>query len=166
MLAYLEQPPRVARKTTIDGITPRSGLPRPKAPAPCIASVGDGGAVRTSDGVSIGDVHGPEVLEDADLLVFPSWSTGLPLPSPSLVQHIRDAHDRGAALAGLCLGAFALAHSGVLDGRAAVTHWARADVLQDRDGDQQEPRCASSLTLAQHGPPESTDPDFTSVDTR
>jgi hypothetical protein len=96
MLAYLEQPPRVARKTTIDGITPRSGLPRPKAPAPCIASVGDGGAVRTSDGVSIGDVHGPEVLEDADLLVFPSWSTGLPLPSPSLVQHIRDAHERGA----------------------------------------------------------------------
>lgn len=90
----------------------------------------DGEGVRTSDGVSIGDVHGPEVLRDADLIVFPSWPSELPSPPPRMVQLIRDSHAHGVALAGLCLGAFPLAHSGILDGRAAVTHWARADALQ------------------------------------
>ncbi|MEJ7647873.1 MAG: helix-turn-helix domain-containing protein [Nakamurella sp.] len=82
--------------------------------------------VRTQEGLSIGDVSGPEVLDSADLVVFPSWSADLPIATAVLQQSIRAAHQRGATIVGLCLGAFPLAHSGLLDGRTAVTHWARA----------------------------------------
>lgn len=88
--------------------------------------------IRTVEGMAITDLAGPEATTDADLLVFPSWPEHLPDPDPELVAIIRQAHDRGARIAGLCLGAFAVAASGILDGRTAVTHWAAADALADR----------------------------------
>lgn len=88
-----------------------------------------GGRVRTQESLPIDDVRGPEVLEDADLVVIPSWPAGLPVATSGLVQDLRAAHRRGSTIAGLCLGAFPLAHSGLLDGRTAVTHWACASEL-------------------------------------
>jgi transcriptional regulator GlxA family with amidase domain len=87
------------------------------------------GSIRTSEGVVIGDLAGPEIVDRADLLVFPSWPIELPPPDDDLVALVRGAHVRGARIAGLCLGAFPVVGSGVLDGRAAVTHWAAADSL-------------------------------------
>lgn len=86
-------------------------------------------SIRTVERIALDDLAGPEVLEDADLLVFPSWPTALPAPGPDLVARIQRAHRRGATIAGLCLGAFPVAGSGIIDGRAAVTHWAAADAL-------------------------------------
>ena len=85
-----------------------------------------GRPVRSAEGYLIGDVSGPEVAVDADLVVFPSWLSQLPDPSEDLLELIREAHGRGAAIAGLCLGAYPVACSGVLDGRTAVTHWGAA----------------------------------------
>lgn len=79
--------------------------------------------VRSAEGYVIGEVHGPETAQDADLVVFPSWLPQLPEPSEDLLALVRTAHGRGAAIAGLCLGAYPVARSGVLDGRTAVTHW-------------------------------------------
>lgn len=60
---------------------------------------------------------------DADLIVVPTWPvTRRPVP-PELSALLRQAANRGACLVGLCLGAFAVAATGLLDGRAAVTHW-------------------------------------------
>ncbi|MEI5673123.1 MULTISPECIES: GlxA family transcriptional regulator [unclassified Nocardioides] len=92
----------------------------------------DGRGVRTAEGVSITDVAGPEVVADADLLVLPSWPSDLPAPDDELLHLVRDAHDRGTRVAGLCLGAFPVADSGILDGRSAVTHWAATDQLARR----------------------------------
>jgi transcriptional regulator GlxA family with amidase domain len=86
-------------------------------------------SIRTSEGVAIGDLAGPETAVDADLLVFPSWPLELPRPDEDFVGIVRGAHERGARVAGLCLGAFPVAGSGLLDGRTAVTHWAAADAL-------------------------------------
>ena len=89
----------------------------------------DGRSIRTSEGLVMDDLAGPATTADADLLVFPSWPIELPLPDDDLVAIVHDAHRRGARIAGLCLGAFPVVASGVLDGRTAVTHWAAADAL-------------------------------------
>ena len=89
----------------------------------------DGRAIRTSESLVMDDLAGPDTTTDADLLVFPSWPIELPLPDDDLTAIIHDAHRRGARIAGLCLGAFPVVASGVLDGRTAVTHWAAAAAL-------------------------------------
>lgn len=92
----------------------------------------DGHAVRTAEGVLLDDLGGPAAAVDADLLVFPAWPADLPLPDPALLDLIRDVHDRGGGIAGLCLGAYPVAGSGVLDGRTVVTHWEGAGELARR----------------------------------
>jgi transcriptional regulator GlxA family with amidase domain len=89
----------------------------------------DARSIRTAEGLVMDELAGPETTADADLLVFPSWPNELPLPGPELIAIVEAAHQRGARIAGLCLGAFPVAASGVLDGRTAVTHWAAADAL-------------------------------------
>ncbi|MDQ2739863.1 MAG: helix-turn-helix domain-containing protein [Actinomycetota bacterium] len=84
----------------------------------------NGAGVRTAEGPRVEDVSGPEALHDADLLVFPSWPLDLPPADEALTARMRAAHDRGAQVAGLCLGAFPVVDSGLLDSRSAVTHWA------------------------------------------
>ncbi|GER22989.1 transcriptional regulator [Zafaria cholistanensis] len=92
----------------------------------------DGRPVRTAEGLLIADLAGPEAAEEADLLTFPSWPAGYPEPEEKLVNLIRAGHRRGAVIAGLCLGAFPVAGSGVLDGRTIATHWAAAEDLARR----------------------------------
>lgn len=89
----------------------------------------DGGPVRTAEGLTIADISGPEVGERADLLVFPSWPLDLPQAPEPLLEFMHTAHSQGTTVAGLCLGTFPVAHSGLLDGRDAVTHWLQAEQL-------------------------------------
>ncbi len=88
-----------------------------------------GRPVRTAEGLLIDHVSGPEAADDADLVILPSWPSTFPRPPDDLTGVIRAAHGHGATIAGLCLGAFPIAHSGILDGREAVTHWAGAAQL-------------------------------------
>ena len=92
----------------------------------------DGGGVRTAEGLRVEDVAGPAAVKDAGVVVLPSWPTDLPPATGDLVRLLNRAHQAGATVVGLCLGAFPLADSGLLDGRAAVTHWAAASRLQQR----------------------------------
>ncbi|RYY47960.1 MAG: helix-turn-helix domain-containing protein [Actinomycetales bacterium] len=88
--------------------------------------------VTTAEGVSLGDLAGPDATTDADLLVFPSWHADLRPADDTVATVIREAAGRGARLVGLCLGAFPLAGAGVLDGRSSVTHWGAAEDLAAR----------------------------------
>ena len=88
--------------------------------------------VRTQTGFLIDTPYGLAELERADTIVVPGWSDPDEPPSPELSSALLDAHDRGARIVSLCTGAFVLAHTGLLDGRRATTHWLYADRLRER----------------------------------
>jgi transcriptional regulator GlxA family with amidase domain len=75
--------------------------------------------------------HDLSAARTADTVVVPGGVGGNG-PSADVVDVLRDAHARGARIASICTGAYVLAAAGLLDGRAATTHWADADVLGDR----------------------------------
>lgn len=75
---------------------------------------------------------GLELLETADVVVVPGWYDLSEPPEPELAAALHHAHTRGATVVGLCYGAYALAYAGLLDGRAASTHWAAEQDFSQR----------------------------------
>ena len=51
---------------------------------------------------------------------------------PILIRWLRDRHTAGTVLASVCLGAFVLGETGLLDGRTITTHWAYEDRFRSR----------------------------------
>lgn len=88
--------------------------------------------VRTAEGYEISGLHGLADARDADILVVPSWFTD-GRPAVGVVREtLRSAHEAGAVVVGLCLGAIPVCDAGLLAGRDAVTHWGAFDLLAAR----------------------------------
>src|SRR5262249_7328974 len=81
------------------------------------------GSVRTLSGFSLDGLPGIEALESADTVVVPGYRELLDPISETAVEGLRAAHDRGARIVSICIGAFALGHAGLLDGPRPTTHW-------------------------------------------
>lgn len=92
----------------------------------------DGRGIRTAEGLLVDGVEGPDAVDDADIVVIPSWPLDLPRADEDLTDLVRRAHARGSTVVGLCLGAFPVVDTELLDGRRAVTHWLAAPDLQRR----------------------------------
>jgi transcriptional regulator GlxA family with amidase domain len=105
--------------------------------------------VRTTAGFTINPAGGLRLLSRADTVVVPGYRPHNAPLDPAVLAALRRAHLRGARMISICIGAFALAQAGILDGRPAATHWrftdelaeqypaidVRADVLYVDDGD-------------------------------
>jgi transcriptional regulator GlxA family with amidase domain len=88
------------------------------------------GAVPSTSGVEMRVDRSLSQLDAADTVIVPGFYPRD--PSAAVVRALRRAADRGARIASVCVGAFALAAAGLLDGRAATTHWEFADELAER----------------------------------
>ncbi|MEU4896489.1 helix-turn-helix domain-containing protein [Streptomyces sp. NPDC044780] len=73
-----------------------------------------------------------DAVADAEIVIVPGTERFLDPPDPEVVQVLRDAAARGSRIASICVGAFTLAASGLLDGARATTHWQWADELARR----------------------------------
>jgi len=111
------------------------GLPRPEMGenwyrfASCAV---EEGPLRAHGGFLVTPNYGPELIEEADIIIVPGWR-GIDEPVPQgLIDLLHKAHERGARLASICSGAFVLAATGLLDGVTATTHWRFADALRSR----------------------------------
>jgi transcriptional regulator GlxA family with amidase domain len=89
------------------------------------------GLVDTTTGFAIHADAPLDALRRADTVIVPGF---MPLhdPGEAVGDALRDAAQRGARIASVCIGAFALAAARLLDGRQATTHWEHADELAAR----------------------------------
>lgn len=76
----------------------------------------------------------PAPQRPLDALILPPSLGGEPPArmDPALIRWIQQRHKEGTLICSVCAGAFLLAATGLLDGRAATTHWALAEAFARR----------------------------------
>ncbi len=90
------------------------------------------GPLRTDLGLPLQVEQGVDTLAEADLVLLLPGLDFRDAPPPDTIEAIRAAHERGALVASHCVGVYALATTGLLDGREATTHWRFAAELSAR----------------------------------
>jgi transcriptional regulator GlxA family with amidase domain len=100
-----------------------------------MVSAGEQAAVRAAGGLSLRCDAALRTAGPADVIVVPALDPDLDRHlalNQAVVPWLRRAFHAGAEVASACTGAFVLAEAGLLDGRAATTHWAFQGLLARR----------------------------------
>ncbi|WP_299568980.1 helix-turn-helix domain-containing protein [uncultured Williamsia sp.] len=96
-----------------------------------ICSPTPGVPLDSGSGASVIAPHPLSKALDADLVAIPGGRTDVD-PPVEVLDTLREAARRGARLLSVCSGAFALAATGLLDGKRCTTHWRHGALLAER----------------------------------
>jgi len=92
----------------------------------------DGGMIRTLQGVQVETKAAPELSPgEYDTVIVTGGLADHQTCDPRLIEWVSRNHDKPRRVASVCCGAFILAGAGILDGRAATTHWEDCGHLQE-----------------------------------
>ena len=86
----------------------------------------------TAQAFAIGVPCGLDAIAAADTVVIPGVDDPASDVSGPVLSALHSAWTNGARLVSICTGAFALAATGLLDGRRATTHWMAAQAFTRR----------------------------------
>ena len=94
------------------------GLPRPELDSWYSFSVCglEKRAIRATGGITIAPRGSLSELRQADTIIIPGWCKPIATPPEPLIHALLKAHERGARLVSLCVGAFVLGAIGHLKG--------------------------------------------------
>jgi transcriptional regulator GlxA family with amidase domain len=108
------------------------GLDRSSSGAPkfrLLPVAGEPGPLTTTGGLVVHAPFGLDALDEASIVVLPSWRGASERPPDEALAAIRAAHADGAIVVSFCLSGFVLAATGLLNGRRAAAHWFYAPTL-------------------------------------
>lgn len=87
------------------------------------------GSVQTTSGFPLVADRGLDTLAEADTILVPGFDPKQWPPPQQALEALQAARARGARIASICTGAFALGAAGLLDDRHVTTHWRHAAQL-------------------------------------
>ncbi len=100
---------------------------------PCfeVELVGKGGAKSMYDGIFT--VRPTQLLHEAgkfDLIVIPAIQPSSIEENKDFIPFLQEQYKNGSEIASICIGAFVLASTGLLEGKQCSTHWIAADLFK------------------------------------